>query len=414
MPRITGVRQLPSKRCGCERCREMYPAPPRRPTKNCSGSWQARWYDAAGKPCSLTRKKRDDAVDAMNRAKAEISTGAWIDPARGKMKLAEWRTHWLETRASLEDATNARDGSHWKVHVEPRWGQTPLASISHMEVQKWVTGALEPRLESSSVSSVLNSLDMLMAAARRDKRIHFNPCDEIKVKPRRKKHASDDRPPTIEQVQAAVSFIKNPIYQQLPLVALETGMRWGELAGLLPDCVDLDEGLVHVKRVLEEVGGHKVLRDYPKSDAGMRTLPLTVAARALFVIQFRLQPLVDGKAVFRGAHGAELGRNTYRGRIWVPATIAAGIHRESRTASGRLEHWPTIHDVRHTWASRLEAGGVPESTRKELLGHERPSGDVTWRYTHGAADVRAMVLRALGDEPEMTAPEPVRRLRLVS
>lgn len=414
MPRSEGVRQLPSKKCGCERCLAKYPGD-RPKSRKCTANWQYRFYDDAGNRQSGTRRTYTEAVDAMNKAKGEVVSGTFNDPKRGKVTLSKWRAEYLLTRASLEAATLARDESHWNVHVGPAWGRKTLRSIEHDHkgIQQWVA-QLEKTHESKSVSSILNCLDQLLAFAKRDKRIGDNPCEGIKVKPPTRRHARDERPPTIEQTQACALKIGIPRYRQLPLLVLETGLRWGEVAGLPPEAVDLDEGLVEVWQILEEVGGHTVLRQYPKSEAGFRTVPLTIAGKQLIRMQYEIDEPVDGEPIFRGARGKYLSRNSYRTRHWLPATIAAGVHREHVRASGQKEHWPTIHDIRHTWASRLSDGGVPEATRKEMLGHERPKNDVTWRYTHGAEDVKNLVLRALGDEPEGEVKPVVRRLRLAS
>lgn len=69
-----------------------------------------------------------------------------------------------------------------------------------------------------------------------------------------------------------------PRYQLMVLVAIETGVRWGELAALRPLEVDLDAGEIHVRRVVLEVskkitGADSVwtIRDYPK-DKEHRTI----------------------------------------------------------------------------------------------------------------------------------------------
>lgn len=398
MPRSIGVRQLPSRRCGCERCRKKYPKPERAAAKNCTANWQARWYDAAGNEQTATRRTKTEALAARNTALAAIGAGTYQDPKRGQITISAWRDLWLKGR-TVERATTARDTSHWSAHLKKRWGGVPLRNVTYMDVQAWVA-KLETTLAAATVRSILNSLDMLMAAALLDQRIPFNPCDGIKTQPPKRRHASEERPPTPDQVKAACSHTANPLYRRVPLLLLETGLRWGEITGVCLDALDLDDGTLDVRRVLEEVGGHKILREYPKSDAGFRTVPLTRVALALWREHLAEQPAIDGEPVLRGPNGAWLGRNNFRSRVWLPATIAAGIHRVRVLPSGKSEHWPTVHDIRHTWASRLENGGVPESTRKELLGHERPRSDVTWRYTHGAEDIRALVLAALGDRPE--------------
>lgn len=411
MGRAVGVRQLPSRACGCERCLAAEPLPARPPTKRCTAAWQFRWYDAAGQRHSGTRPTRAEALAAKAEAETNSRAGTYLDPKRGRVTVASWREQWLTGR-DVERATTARDTSHWNAHVGPRWGNTPLSAISHQDVQTWVTGLTRKGLAAATVRSILNSLDMLLAAALRDRRIPYNPADGVTTGRPQRRHPDDERPPTREQVEAVCSVIAYGPYRRLPLFILETGLRWEEAVGLLWDCIDRENRVMYVRRVVEEVRGRKVLREYPKSDAGNRALPLTRRALALLDGQEADQPPEDGRPVFRGRHGALLGRDNFRTRVWLPATKDSGVHREKPRPSGTLEHWPTIHDIRHSWATMLENAGVSRATLKELLGHARPQSDVTWRYTHGAADVRELVLRALGDIPAQRE-RPVRKLRKV-
>lgn len=404
-----GVRQLPSKTCGCERCLTVYPGE-RPKTKRCTAAWQYRFRDGNGNRYSGVRRTKTEAIEAMNRAKGEIAAGAYLDPKRGQVTVTQWREIWLQGR-TVERATRARDLSHWNAHVAPRWARTRLSAISHQDVQTWVTELGATGLAPATVRSILNSLDMLLGAALRDRRIPYNPCDGVTTGKPKRRHPDDERPPTRQQVQAACAHIDYGPYRRIPLFVLETGLRWEELAGLLPDAVDREAAVLQVRRVVEEVGGRKVLREYPKSDAGTRTLPLTRRALDLLDEQAAEQPFEDGQPVFRGRHGAMLTRNNFRARVWIPATIDAGIHRATPRPSGKLEHWPTVHDIRHTWATMLENAGVSRATLKELLGHARPQSDVTWRYTHGASEVRELVLRALGDVPDETVRQAARPTR---
>jgi integrase len=57
------------------------------------------------------------------------------------------------------------------------------------------------------------------------------------------------------------------------LLAIETGLRWGELIALRPDDVDLKGGVVVVRRTIVEVarknsptGQRMSVKDYPKDD----------------------------------------------------------------------------------------------------------------------------------------------------
>src|SRR4030081_229218 len=53
-----------------------------------------------------------------------------------------------------------------------------------------------------------------------------------------------------------------------------TGLRWGEVIGLCTDAVDLDAGVVQVIRTVVEVAGTTSFKQFPKSRAGQRSVPL--------------------------------------------------------------------------------------------------------------------------------------------
>ena len=93
----------------------------------------------------------------------------------------------------------------------------------------------------------------------------------------------------------------------------------------------------------------------------------------------------DYRAVRRAAHGASsrprraidedehIGRNWFRRMVWRPACTAAG-----------LTDIPRFHDLRHSHASWLLAGGADLQVVKERLGHA--SIMTTQRYLHTLPD----------------------------
>ena len=71
---------------------------------------------------------------------------------------------------------------------------------------------------------------------------------------------------------------------------------------------------------------------------------------------------------------------TYRGNpvrklrtsAWIRAWTKAGLPTDSTLLKG-------VHNLRHTFGRRLRGAGVPQETRKALLGHA--SGDITTHYS---------------------------------
>ena len=159
-------------------------------------------------------------------------------------------------------------------------------------------------------------------------------------------------------------------------VALNTGMRWGELARLQWTDVDFYTGTLHVRE--------------SKSGEGRR-IPMNRIVRATLETVRREQIQrareqeegtreIQSPWVFCAPHGGFL--HNFK-RDWHPALRRAGI---------TDFHW---HDTRHTAASRLVMAGVDLYTVKEILGHKTIV--MTQRYSHLSPGHQRMALEKLAD-----------------
>jgi integrase len=421
-------RQIRVRTCGCPLCTEKFRPGEKATRRDCTGSWQARYLAPGGKPKAKNFDTKKEAEAHIVKMSAQVKDRTWIDPARAEITVAAWHAKWWPAQKG-EEATLDRDERMWRNWVEPHFGHWRLADISYLDVQVWVNG-LDGPLAPGSVIKAFQILDRMLTAALRDRRIPFNPADGVKMPKQRKAHPEDRRPPSYAQLRAVRRAL--PRYHfALQIVAQETGLRWGELAGLRACWVDLDGARIQVREVLTEVRGHLKRKVYPKADASLRTVPLTpLAVRVLRVHLAEEQPstrrsdpsegMCEDELVFHGRNrvrrSGEPGRAPLRRsafwRLWIKAIKDAGVVRVTvkQLPSGkeRKDYWPDFHDQRHAYASRLAGLGVPEVIVQEVLGHER-AGSVTWLYTHAAADVAGQVLAA------MRAGQPgARRLRAVA
>lgn len=423
-------RQLPSRACGCPTCTAKFRPAEKPNRRDCTGNWQYRYTGPDGRETSVTRADREQAIAAGEKAKVQVREDDWTDPKRGKITLEEWWTIWRPNLGGEQRHLELQE-SFWRNHLRPAFGQHRLRAISYAAVQTWINGlgpsaGLAPR----SAAKAFHLLNLLMGAALRDDRIKKNPCDGVKVPKATKKHPEDRRPPTYAQLWLIRQKLPRH-YHALQILAQETGLRWGEVTGLRACWVDLAKRRIYVREVLvRRKDGTVERKPYPKSDAGMRTVPLTgLAYRVLKEHLESRQPAMtksdpeDGlrpeELVFiaykQRSHGKPallpMTENTFS-KTWIRAIQAAGVARVKvkKLPNGKVRHdyWPTFHSQRHAFASRCHARGVPEAVVQEILGHER-AGAVTWLYTHAAADYAGQVAVALREgQPGR------RRLRLVS
>jgi integrase len=403
---------MPSKLCGCKRCLIEFPGE-RRTRRDCIGSWQARYRDADGKQKAKNFTTKKEADGFLDEVRSAVRQGVYLDPKRGDIALGDWWDLWWPGQQSNgKITTRNRKLSSWTAHIGPKWSRRKLNSIGYLELQAWLSSDVKGN---ATQKKVLELLRALFRDAVRDQRIKYNPTLDMQVTaPAPAKHPDDLKPPTEEQYGL--------VRQQLaawwwPLVdfAQDTGMRWGEIAGLRRCNVDLEAGVVYVREVVIDDRGRLARQSMPKSAAGLRTVSLTPKALgAVEVMIDRLAPAATQSVVEDGMHPEELifrspnagrtmkikgvtveadgvlDRTNFR-RVWLPAIKEAGIARIVKNPeTQRQEWWPRVHDYRHAVASRLHAAGIPEVEVQLFLGQER-GGRVTWLYTHGSDEALGQI-----------------------
>jgi integrase len=168
-----------------------------------------------------------------------------------------------------------------------------------------------------------------------------------------------------------------------PFVALGcfSGLRPGELAGLDVGHLDFERSLVRVQQVMTRHG----LRDYPKSDASVRSVPFPPEVGGLL---WRLVGDRGAGAVFTSPEGERVNEFNFRQRVWRPALAAAGVEQ------------CRVYVMRHTCASWLIQAGVPDYEVARMLGHS--STRIVGTYAHLAPDRHDRVRAAWAADAHMT------------
>jgi integrase len=148
------------------------------------------------------------------------------------------------------------------------------------------------------------------------------------------------------------------------LVSLNTGLRYGELAGLEWQAVDLAARDITVTGATAKA-------------ARTRHVPLN--SEALDALRrWRAQEGQSRGPVFRNPEGSRI------------STVKTAWLRLLKAADIEGFRW---HDLRHTFAARLVQGGVGLATVRELLGHADFA--MTLRYAHLAHEQKADAVATL-------------------
>ena len=114
------------------------------------------------------------ATDHANTLESDQREGRFIDPAAGKITLADWSEDWL---AALDVAIRTEDvyRSLLRRHILPRWGDHGLADISGIKAAAWAKELRDRGYSPMTVIAVMKLLSLLLADATEERLIAANP-----------------------------------------------------------------------------------------------------------------------------------------------------------------------------------------------------------------------------------------------
>ena len=141
----------------------------------------------------------------------------------------------------------------------------------------------------------------------------------------------------------------------ISLLSLQCGLRFGEIANLTWNCIDLDQKQISI-------------RD-PKNNQD-RVVPMTEAVREM--LQSRKQS-ASQQLAFPNKNGQPMNQIS---KYFYQTVKDIGLNNNCHDTRDKVN----FHTLRHTYASWLKENGTDLYTIKELLGHKSIS--MTERYSH--------------------------------
>jgi len=344
-----------------------------------SARYVANYRDPTGqKRSGGTFRNRPEAERAGHAAEIRIGEGSWVDRKAGQVRFVDYvESSWWPGLQHLELTTKAAYRSNLDAHFLPYFGRYPMNTIVPTVVQGWVSTAVQGGLSARSVRKYHTILAGIFKAAVRDRVIAYNPCEgstlpKVVTTPR-----EIITPGQFEQLLVTIPGR----HRLLLLVGIETGMRWGELAGLRPKYLDLPRCLVCVQETMVEIskknsptGQRYQVKAYPKNDQ-RRTIKISPELTGLLADRITTLRIGPEDLLFPSTDRnlqQPTSRNTFRTKVWRPAVEAAGLPTTVR-----------MHDLRH--AHDLK-------TVMDRLGHSQIA--TAQRYLHALADADDTALEA--------------------
>jgi integrase len=341
--------------------------------------------NAQGKWCiDITVKKRrvirviGDSKREAEAALAVIRTGLingklGIGPSTKSILFRDFAEKFLDTYA-IKKRSFARDLGAYNCHLKEHFGNLPLPDIKIERIEKYLVSRkaeISRRKRETSGATINREIALLRTML--NKAVEWEYLDASPLNWRRVKKFNEngrERYLTTDERERLFAALDDsgPILRNFIILALNTGLRRGEIMGLRWANVNMDAGLICLERAQRK--NNKVLRVPLNQNA------LEVLQRLPRVSEYVLCEPKTGERIL-----------SFR-RAFVTACKRAGI-KDLR-----------IHDLRHTFGTMLNARGVDLPTISSLLGHS--SITMTSKYITPITEVQKRAVDSLVDarEPE--------------
>ena len=208
-----------------------------------------------------------------------------------RMTLAEWLDRWLEQMAlTVRPSTLDRYRSDMEHHVKPYLGHKKLTQITAVDLRELYhtlqeRGRISPRpgqrpgLSPATVHGIHTTLRQALQAAAEQGLMPSNPARQVEAPKIFRKAMNILTEEQLETFLAATD--RDPVWRDFFYTELTTGLRLGEICGLMWSDFDGRKGTLRVNRTLHKENGGRLVAGDTKTYAGTRTilLPSSTAER---------------------------------------------------------------------------------------------------------------------------------------
>ncbi len=284
------------------------------------------------------------AENVLKKRIVEIAENKHLDIQRNvKIKFEVFAEEFLELYSKPNNKSWMKSDLHNVNMLKESFGGRYLYEINPQMIEKFKSERMK-KVSPARVNRNLACLKCMFNRAIEWGKVKENPVKKVKLlKENNKRLRYLEKEECERLIKACADHIK-PIV----VMALNTGMRKGEILSLKWEDVDLNRDIIHI---LNSKNGEK------------REIP----------VNRKLKETLNG--IKQNPKGPYIFCKNYNGAPY--QEVKTGFANAMETC--KIENF-RFHDLRHTFASHLVMAGIDLNTVRELLGHK--SLTMTLRYAH--------------------------------
>ena len=246
-------------------------------------------------------------------------------------------------------------------HILPSFGE--MALVEEQDVQTFVFRKLNEGLSHKTIKDILIVLKMILRFGAKNQMTEYRQID-IKFPTERDKHSIDilnrsHQKQIMEYIRLHFTFKNLGIY-----ICLSAGMRIGEICALTWDDLDVENGIIHVRKTIQRIyviEEHRkyteVILDTPKTKNSIREIPMT---KNLLKMIRAIKKIVEGDFYVMRNEPKPTEPRTYR-----------NYYKQFMQSLGLP--LMKFHGLRHSFATRCIESKCDYKTVSVLLGHSNIS-----------------------------------------
>ena len=358
------------------------------------GRWEARYTlgidPGTGKQIqkSVYGKTQKEVAQNLRQITAEIDAKTYVAPC--KLSISEWMSIWAQDYlVGVKASTAYLYRRTIELYIDPHLGHIRLDALNAHTVQHFYNELAKPSkpdaapLSAKSIKNIHGVLHKALQQAVLLNYIRYNPTTACVLPKIVKKEI---HPLTDQQTAQLLNLLKGSKYEIPLTVDLFTGLREGELLGLMWDCVDFEKGTLLINKQLrrsQRKGGTYYFSP-PKNNKSRTITPAPYVMKLLQAqkVQQARQRLMAGPAwedsglVFTNEFGRYI---SYRAIFDSFKRIVKRIGLSDAR----------IHDLRHTYAVNCIRAGDDIKTVQSNLGHATAAFTLDV-YGHFTDDMRSV------------------------
>lgn len=327
-----------------------------------------------------TFDNKKDAEKLKIKLQNEINEEILITPSKVTF-VERCKQYYLDPLRELAPNTQRRWDSILRIHIEPFFKDTLLEDVTISKYKAFIQHVYKLNLADGTKEEILNKSNAALKDAYYCKEIKENIVDFAFPNNKKKKKVEEfmlDENSIYNQEEIKLILKKVESKPSL-FLALSTytytGVRFGEMAGLLWDDVDFKNKTIKIQNNLQYIHGKYILG--PPKNYMIRTIsiPDTLVelykAESIHQKELKLQGLLPKE--FNFVH-----LNAHHKR-WNSSSFCAAYKRLIESIEN-LRYIPA-HNFRHSHATFLLTDGVDVNTVSKRLGHKNINTTIKY-YTH--------------------------------